>query len=150
MAEVKFRKRRAYVYGVFGFVALLTLPLASVALWDIAAWGTGRQVMKYDSSGTPVFLLALQLGLGALLSWHFSNRLSVRFTTEGVGQRGFGGWKQIAWGEVTHLNLSGYELYIHKGRDKVIITRLAYADWEEVARFIVAQAPEGPTPQVGP
>ena len=150
MAEVKFRESRAYVYGGFGFVAVLTLPLAAVALWDIAAWGTGRQVMKYDSSATPVFMLALSLGLGALLFWHFANRLSVRFTTEGVAQRGFGGWKQIAWREVTHLNASAYELYVHKGREKVIITRLAYADWEEVARFIAAQAPEGPPPRGGP
>ena len=131
-------------------MAVLTLPLASVALWDIAAWGTRRQVMKYDSFVTPVFMLALELGLGALLFWHLANRLSVRFTTEGVAQRGFAGRKQIAWGDVTHLNVSGHELHIHKGREKVIITMPAYADWEEVARFIAAQAPEGPPPQGRP
>jgi len=149
MAEVKFRKSRGNAWAAFGMVGLLTVPLGLLALWDIAAWGTRWQVGDYDSFGTAVFLLALEAGLGGLLTWLIANEFSARFTDEGVAQRGLGGWKFIPWGEVTHVRVVDYALHLHKGRKKVIIPKLAYADWEEVVDFILGRLPPGPPERGG-
>lgn len=149
MSEVKFERSRAHLYTAFGFVALVAVPLPLLACWDVLTWGTRRQVVKYESVGTAVFTGALMLALGGLLLWLLSNQLSVKFTPEGVGQRGFAGRKFIPWHEVTHARQVGYDLRLYAGRRKVIIPSWAYSDWGEVTRYIAEHLPPLQQPEGG-
>lgn len=141
MTEVKFRRSRAHLCAAFGYVGLVAIPIPLLVCWDVMEWGTGRQVVKWDTLGAAVFSGALMLCLGGLLLWILLNHLSTKLTPEGVGQRGFAGWKFIPWHEVTDVRQISYDLQICGGRRKVNIPSWAYSDWDEVARFIAEHLP---------
>jgi hypothetical protein len=136
MPEIIFRKSWANIYicGIALF-ALTVLPTLFV-FWDILFWGTNKQLAKYDSWETVIFIEAMFLGFDIILCWIFFTNLSVKFTDEGIWRRGIWGWKFIAWKDVTHIQNVNYGVHIHKAKQKIVVAPVIYSNWNEVARFI--------------
>ena len=127
-----------------GYLAVLALTFAPAfyfTILEIPAWRAGQQPEHADSWGTLISLNLLLLGSGTLLLWHITKHLLVKFTDDGIWQRGILAWKFIAWKDVTHIKMVENGVHIQKAKQKVVVAPIIYSNWSEIAEFIRERVP---------